>query len=86
MQILNLHQWDVGVHRAREIQEELRSRISLVDSAQINELRRVGGADVSYTPKEGVLYGAVVVLSFPDLSWVKRGRPNCRLQGEGYVL
>ena len=76
MQILNLHQWDVGVHRAREIQEELFSRISLVDSTPINELRWVGGADVSYTREEGVLYGAVVVLGFPDLSvveekWVK---------------
>jgi len=76
MQVLNLHQWDVGVHRAREIQEELRSCISLEDSTQINQLRWVGGADVSYTREEGVLYGAVVVLSFPDLSvveekWVK---------------
>ncbi len=71
MQILNLHQWDVGVHRAREIQEELRSRISVKNSIRMKELRWVGGADVSYTRGEGFLYGAVVVLSFPDLSMVE---------------
>ncbi len=43
MQILNLHQWDVGVHRAREIQEEFRSLISVKSSIRMKELRWVGG-------------------------------------------
>ncbi len=42
-----------------------------MDSVQINQLRWVGGADVSYSAKEGILYGAAVVLSFPELSVVE---------------
>lgn len=59
-----------------EIQEMLRPRISLRDSANLKRLRWIGGADVSYVRGEDTIYGAVVVLSFPDLrieeqKWVK---------------
>jgi len=78
MQILSLHEWDVEVARAKVIQEKLRGRVSVRNSVNLRKLRWVAGADVSYTPGEGIFYGAVVVLSFPDLSvveekWVSGG-------------
>lgn len=78
MQILSLHEWDVEVARAKVIQEKLRARVSVRNSVNLRKLRWVAGADVSYTPGEGIFYGAVVVLSFPDLSvveekWVSGG-------------
>lgn len=71
MHIRSLHEWDVEVSRAMEIQKMLRTRISLKDSLDLENLRWVGGADVSYTKGEETLYGAVVVLSFPDLGVVE---------------
>ncbi len=71
MRILNLHEWDVEVARAKEIQEKLRSRVSTRNSLNLKKLRWVAGADMSYTRGEGVFFGAVVVLSFPDLTLVE---------------
>ncbi|MFQ5904275.1 MAG: deoxyribonuclease V [Candidatus Binatia bacterium] len=71
MHIRSLHEWDVEVSRAMEIQKMLRTRISLEDSLDLENLRWVGGADVSYTKGEETLYGAVVVLNFPDLGIVE---------------
>ncbi len=71
MRILNLHEWDVEVARAKEIQEKLRSRVSTRNSLNMKKLRWVAGADMSYTRGEGVFFGAVVVLSFPDLTPVE---------------
>ena len=64
MRILSLHEWDVEVARAKVIQEKLRARVSVRNSVNLRKLRWVAGADVSYTPGEGIFYGAVVVLSF----------------------
>jgi len=59
-----------------EIQKTLRDQLSLKDSLDLKRLRWIGGADVSYVPGEDAHYGAVVVLSFPELElveekWVK---------------
>lgn len=71
MIIQTLHEWDVKPPRAMEIQRTLSLQISLKDSVHLNRLRRVAGADVSYAQGEDNLYGAVVVLSFPDLGVVE---------------
>lgn len=71
MRILRLHEWNVEISRAKEIQEKLRSRISLESSLDMKGIHWIGGADVSYTKGDEILYGAVVVLSFPDLSVVE---------------
>ncbi|NIO11096.1 MAG: deoxyribonuclease V [Deltaproteobacteria bacterium] len=71
MLVQNLHPWDVDVPRAQAIQKELSSRISLVESVQIDEIQWIGGADVAYCTESNLLFGAIVVLRFPELSVVE---------------
>lgn len=63
-----VHSWNVSPREAILIQECLKGRISLTPTAQ--RIRRVGAGDVSYTKGDDRLFGAVVVLSFPDLGMV----------------
>lgn len=77
MNIRSLHEWDVDASHAMEIQNRLSDQISLKDPSNFKGLRRVSGADVSYAPGKEILYGGVVVLSFPGLEvveekWVDR--------------
>ncbi|MBW2059106.1 MAG: endonuclease V [Deltaproteobacteria bacterium] len=60
-----LHSWNVTPREASAIQEGLKDRICLAPMA--GRIRWVGGADVSYARGEDRLFGAMVVLSFPDL-------------------
>ena len=54
------HRFDVSIERARAIQEELRGRVR--SEPLRGPVRRVAGADVSYTRRAPRLFGAVVVL------------------------
>jgi deoxyribonuclease V len=64
----SLHPWDVDYPEAIRIQEKLRARISLTESART--ISSVGGADVSYSRGGGEGIAAVLVLSYPDLNLV----------------
>jgi len=64
----NLHPWNVTPREAMEIQTRLGAQVSLIPSRE--RIRWVGGADVSYTREDDRLFGAMVVLSFPDLAVV----------------
>jgi hypothetical protein len=71
-----LHRWDVDVHGATEIQEKLRNQLSLKNGFVFRDIRWIAGADVAYATDGDTIFGAVVVLSFPELvvaeeSWVK---------------
>lgn len=78
MRTHNLHKWDVEPSRAVEIQRALRDRVSLKNPPTLKRVRWVAGADVSYDQGDETTYGAVVVLSLPDLQIVEerwfRGR------------
>ncbi len=54
------HRFDVSIERARALQEELRGRVR--NEPLRGLVRRVAGADVSYTRRAPRLFGAVVVL------------------------
>ena len=60
-----LHSWNVGIEEAIQIQEFLRDRIVLKKT--ISKVRTIGGGDVAYSKKGDYLFGAIVVLSFPDM-------------------
>jgi deoxyribonuclease V len=60
-----LHSWNVGVEEAVQIQESLRDRIVLKKT--FPKVRTIGGGDVAYSEKGDRLFGAIVVLSFPDM-------------------
>jgi deoxyribonuclease V len=68
MEARTLHAWAVSRQAALSIQENLRAGISLLPLGR--KVQRVGGGDVSYAKRESRLFGAMVVLSFPDLAVV----------------
>jgi deoxyribonuclease V len=61
----DLHSWKVDVQEAIRIQEDLRDRLILKKS--FSEVRRIGGGDVAYSENRDLLFGAIVVLSFPKM-------------------
>jgi len=59
------HAWAVTPKEAREIQENLRTRV--VTDDHFGTIRYVGGADVGYEDDNRITRAAVVVLTFPGL-------------------
>jgi deoxyribonuclease V len=60
-----LHSWNVSVEEAIRIQENLRSRIIL--KTDFSKVRTIGGGDVAYSKERNILFGVIVVLSFPQM-------------------
>jgi deoxyribonuclease V len=60
-----LHPWKVTPEEAIRIQENLRHRINLQKT--FTRVRTIGGGDVSYQKEGNFLFGAMVVLSFPQM-------------------
>jgi deoxyribonuclease V len=63
-----LHSWDVNVEEAIQIQEALKERIILKEN--FSRIRTMGGGDVAYSESENSLFGAIAVLSYPDMGIV----------------
>jgi deoxyribonuclease V len=61
----HLHSWEVNVEEAIHIQEDLRDHLILKKT--FSKARTMGGGDVAYSKNENLLFGAIVVLSFPDM-------------------
>jgi len=66
MDFSDLHPWPVDGREAIALQRELAARVSLTCEGPL-PLRRVAGVDVSHELHGQRLFGAVVVLSWPDL-------------------
>jgi len=60
-----LHSWDVSLEEAVQIQEALQEQIILTKT--FSRVKTIGGGDVAYSKEENLLYGAIVVLSFPEM-------------------
>jgi len=60
-----LHLWIVSVEEAIQIQDALKDRIILKKT--FSEVRTIGGGDVAYSRNGDLLFGAIVVLSFPEM-------------------
>ena len=60
-----IHSWRVSAEEAIRIQEELRNRVILEKT--FTEVRTIGGGDVAYSKSKNLLFGAIVVLSFPKM-------------------
>jgi deoxyribonuclease V len=69
MRVHKLHEWEVSVARAREIQLSLAKKL-VIQNEDINP-RLVAGMDISSPNAQGVARGAVVVLRYPELSIVE---------------
>jgi deoxyribonuclease V len=60
-----LHSWNVSAKQAIQIQEALKKSIILKNS--FSNVKAIGGGDVAYSKDGDFLFGAIVILSFPNL-------------------
>ena len=67
--MLKLHEWEVSSARAKEIQLSLAKRVATENG--VIDPRLVAGIDISSPDAQGVARGAVVVVSYPELSIVE---------------
>ena len=66
MQYRSLHSWDVTSAEARELQNQLRTRV--IETDQFGTINTVAGVDIGL--KKDIALASVVVLSFPELQVV----------------
>lgn len=71
MKVRHLHPWDVTPREAVKIQKALRGKLRLGENRFSGRLRRVGGADISYTRGDDRFFAAVVILEWPSLRTVE---------------
>ncbi len=69
MRVQALHEWEVSVARAREIQFNLAERVAAEN--RVIDARLIAGIDISAPDDKGVARGAVVVLRYPELDIVE---------------
>ncbi len=76
MKPIYAHSFNLTPKEAVELQLKLKKNLIFDSDFNIEDVKLVAGADVSYSKKENMLYGVVVILTFPDLevaekAWVK---------------
>ncbi|MBU4128486.1 deoxyribonuclease V [bacterium] len=59
------HPWNVSPREAIKLQEELKEKIILKKG--FSEIKRIAGADISFSKKSNRAYSAVIIFSFPEL-------------------
>jgi len=64
--------------KAIQIQERLKNKVLLAKGPE--KIERIGGADVAYSKGGDELFGAIVVLSFPDLEEIDSAAVAGRIQ------
>jgi deoxyribonuclease V len=69
MRVHALHEWDVSIAQAREIQLSLARRV--VTEKEVSSPRLVAGIDISAPDGRGLARGAVVVLGYPGFGIVE---------------
>ena len=69
MKVKNLHEWQVSVAQAFDIQLGLAARVSRIN--EIATVRFIAGVDSSVSQVREIATGAVVILSYPELRMVE---------------
>jgi deoxyribonuclease V len=65
-----VHRWDVGIEKAKAIQEFIRQKTVL--TFPDIDIRSVAGVDIAYSRRGSFFVGALVMMSFPDLVILSR--------------
>ncbi|MDH5445650.1 MAG: deoxyribonuclease V [Gammaproteobacteria bacterium] len=65
MQLHHQHPWDVSPQQAKEIQNDLKTKVILYD--QLPDIHYVAGIDVGFENKNTITRAAIAVLKFPEL-------------------
>lgn len=76
MKAEKLHDWQVSVAQAVDIQMKLATRVSRKN--EVTAPRFIAGVDISAANEEGIAAGAVVVLDYPELRLVEVKVVNMR--------
>jgi deoxyribonuclease V len=71
MKINFLHDWEVTLRDAREIQNNLSKKIQIDISLNINKIKIIAAADISFNRLSKMLYAALVLVRFSDLQPIK---------------
>ena len=71
MKVKELHQWQLGIPEALELQRQLSAQVSRKGDIEAPHL--IAGVDISVGKRGEMATGAVVVLSYPDLRVVATG-------------
>jgi deoxyribonuclease V len=82
MRVRALHEWEVSVAQAREMQFSLAKKVS-TENTVVNP-RLIAGIDISAPDAHGVARGAAVVLCYPELDVVEVKEAQSRI-GFPYV-
>ncbi len=69
MKVNKLHQWDMSLAQAREMQLSLARKV-VTENEGVNP-RLVAGVDISSPDSQGIARGAVVVISYPEFTVVE---------------
>lgn len=65
VKVKNLHSWNLTTKEAGQLQLQLASRV--IKGGRLNNIKMVAGADLSSPDNKGVVKGAIVVLTYPEL-------------------
>ncbi len=71
MNIKNLHNWNVDYREAKRLQEELSGKLILHNEGVPDDVRIIGGADISYSRKENLFFAAVILLEFSTMDIIE---------------
>ncbi len=71
MKILSLHSWDISPQEAIRVQKALRDKIIFDSSFKLSGVKKIAGADVSYSKQENLVYGVVLILTYPELKVIE---------------
>lgn len=67
LKVGSLHRWDLSPQEAIVLQNTLRAMVQHQNSFDPTKVKRIAGADVSYSKQDNLLFAVVVVFSFPGL-------------------
>ena len=71
MKLVVSHRWDVTIKEARQLQMQLRERVSLTNGPSADDVRIVAAADISYNRKHPLLYAALVLVKLPEFQPIR---------------
>ena len=78
------HSWNVSPQEAIKLQEKLKKRIIL--KKDFSKVKRIAGADISFSKKSNRGYAAVIVFSFPDNRRLDEARRQLEVLEEQHAI
>ncbi|NIW80784.1 MAG: deoxyribonuclease V [Calditrichae bacterium] len=67
MKIYHQHQWNISISEAFRVQHRLKNQVVLTENPPLSTIQTVAAADISFSKGSHQLFGAVVLVQFPDL-------------------